>query len=235
MASNVTATTAQSFAGKMASQPSSWLRPAYALWAFIGLMYLYVLLHNESFLINRNNPEWEHIQSFKWWLLPHGVAGACALFLAPLQFSDSLRKRFIQLHRVMGRIYVGAVFVAAPIGLYIQYLEERLGIPRSFTIATAVDGGLWLLSTGVAMAFILKGKVPQHRQWMTRSFACALIFLEVRFIDGITGRENLGLAAVETTLWICVACAIPLADSVLQWQDSRRARPIPVRAQGARP
>ena len=162
-------------------------------------------------------------------------SGACALLLAPLQFSDSLRKRFTKLHRVRGRVYVGAVFVAAPIGLYIQYIEERLGVPRSFTIATAVDASLWLLSTSVAMVFILKGKVQQHRQWMTRSFACALIFIEVRFIDGITGRENLGLAAVETTLWICVACAMPLADLVLQWQESQRARPIPVRSQGARP
>ena len=227
-----TSTTAQTSSAAMPLPPGSWLRPAYILWTLIGLMYVYVLVHDESFLIHSNDPEWEHIQSFKWWLLPHGLAGACALFLAPLQFSDRMRKRFTKLHRVMGRFYVGAVFLAAPAGLYIQYFEERMGVPRSFTIATAVDAGLWLLATSMALAFILKGKVQQHRQWMTRSFACALIFLEVRLVGGVTGWEQLGNAAVETIVWACVACAFPIADLVLQWQDSNRARPIPAKARG---
>ena len=73
------------------------------------------------------------------------------------------------------------------------------------------------------MWFILNGKVQQHRQWMTRSFAVALIFLEVRVISGITGWE--GPAATETIVWMCVAFAIPLADMVLQWQENQRLRP----------
>ncbi len=63
---------------------SSWLRPKYLLFAFIGLMIAYVLRHDEFFLIDAKDPEWQHIQSFKWWLLPHGIAGACAFFLGPM-------------------------------------------------------------------------------------------------------------------------------------------------------
>jgi len=50
------------------------------------LMYTYVLWNNESFLINHSDPEWPHIESFKWWLLPHGLAAACALFLGLCSF-----------------------------------------------------------------------------------------------------------------------------------------------------
>lgn len=67
-------------------QPSSWLRPKYVLGLFIGLMLAYVIVHNEAFLINAQDPEWQHIHPFRWWLLPHGLAGACALLLAPMQF-----------------------------------------------------------------------------------------------------------------------------------------------------
>src|SRR6266498_1710820 len=105
-------------------------------------MVAYVLWHNESFLVNPTDPEWEHIKSFRWYLLPQGLAGACAILLGPLQFSDRLRQRFTKLHRVIGRIYVVAALIVAPLGAYIQYFEERMGATRSFSIAAAVDAAL---------------------------------------------------------------------------------------------
>src|SRR6266478_4581022 len=150
-------------------------------------MVAYVLRHSEHFLIDAKDPEWLHIRTFKWWLLPHGLMGACALLLGPMQFSDRLRQRFTKFHRVVGRFYVAGVFVAAPLGFYIQYFEERMGGARSFSAAAATDAILWMLTTGIAFAFILNGKVQQHRQWMTRSFAVAIVFLEVRVVLGVTG------------------------------------------------
>jgi uncharacterized membrane protein len=197
----------------------SWLRPKYLLFAAIGLMLAYVIPHDESFLVHPKDPRWQHCEPFKWWLLPHGIAGACALLLGPMQFSNRLRNRVRQLHRVVGRIYVGGVFVAAPLGFYIQYFQERTGDPRSFSIAAAVDAALWMITTGLAMVFILRAKVQEHRQWMTRSFAVALAFLEVRVIGGVGGWENLDVHANETIVWACLAFSILSADLVLQWQQ----------------
>jgi uncharacterized membrane protein len=212
-----------------ALQLRSWLRPSYSLWSFIVMMIGYVLVHNESFLMNRSDPECQHIQSFKWWLLPHGLAGACTNLLGPMQFFDRIRQRFTKLHRVVGRIYVFAALIAAPFGAYIQYFEERMGERRSFTIATVVDAFLLMSTTGIAFYFAWRRKIPQHRAWMTRSFACALIFLEVRVIGGVTGWENIP-GATETIVWSCVAMSLLWADIVLQIQESRRARGFPVKA-----
>jgi hypothetical protein len=71
-----------------------WVRGKYLFFAFFGLMLGYGFWHNESFLFNAQDPEWQHIATFRWYLLPHGIAGACALLLAPMQFSDRLRRRF---------------------------------------------------------------------------------------------------------------------------------------------
>lgn len=201
-----------------------WLRRRHFLWGIFGLMLAYVLYHDESFLVHPKDPMWHHYEPFKWWLLPHGIAGACALLLGPMQFSDRLRARFRRLHRVLGRIYVAGVFVAAPLGFYIQYFEERMGDPRSFSIAAAVDAVLWMTTTGIAMVFILKGKVQEHRRWMTRSFAVALVFLEGRVIGGVTGWEDLGVHANETIVWVCLAFSIVSADLILQRQDLGRLR-----------
>lgn len=215
------------------AQSSSWLRAKYLVFAFVGLMLAYVLRHNESFLIHAKDPVWQHYEPFKWWLLPHGIAGACALLLGPMQFSERLRRRFTKLHRIVGRIYVGGVFVAGPLGFYIQFFQERSGAPRSFSIAGAVDAALWMTTTGIALAFILAGRVEQHRQWMTRSFAVALVFLEVRVVGGVTGWDNLGPAVIETIVWSCLAFAVLSADIVLQFEELRRRRRAPVKAQAA--
>lgn len=208
----------------VAVRPASRMRPKYALFGVVGLMIAYVLVHNESFLIHRSDPVWQHYHPFRWWLLPHGLAGACALLLGPLQFSDRLRQRFTKLHRVVGRIYILGALILAPLGAYIQYFQERMGGPRSFSIAGLVDAILLMGTTGIAFAFILNGKVQQHRQWMTRSFAVALVFVEVRVIGGITGWDK-NPAIIETIVWSCLAFALLSADVVLQVQELLRSRP----------
>ncbi len=208
---------------------ASRVRVKYLLFAIIGLMMAYVLRHNESFLINRADPVWQHYHPFRWYLLPHGVAGACALLLGPMQFSDRLRQRFTKFHRVAGRIYVTCAFILAPLGAYIQFFGERMGAPRSFSVAALVDAILLMMTTGIAFAFIVNGKVQQHRQWMTRSFAVALVFLEVRVVQGVTGWERLGIAATETVVWSCLAFSILAADIILQVQELRRSRPLAAR------
>ena len=215
----------------VAVRPIPILRPKYILFGLVAVMIGYVIMHNESFLWNSAHPAWQHYHPFRWWLLPHGLAGACAILLGPLQFSDRLRQRYTKLHRVVGRIYIFGALVAAPLGAYIQYFEERMGGPRSFSIAAVVDAVLLMGTTAIAFGFILNGKVQQHRQWMTRSFAVALVFIEVRVIGGLTGLDN-NPKAIETIVWSCLAFALLSADIVLQVQEWLRTRPA-VRAQVA--
>jgi uncharacterized membrane protein len=210
-------------------QTATHVRTKYILFTFVALMIGYVLYHNESFLVHPQDPAWQHYHPFRWWLLPHGLAGACAILLGPMQFSDRLRQRFTKLHRVVGRVYVVGAMIVAPLGTYIQWFEERMGAPRSFTIAAAVDAALLMLTTGIAFAFIRQGRVQQHRHWMTRSFAVALVFLEVRVILGLTGWEKLGMAATETVVWTCVAFSVVVGDIALQIQELLCMRPAPAR------
>ncbi|MBZ5661449.1 MAG: DUF2306 domain-containing protein [Acidobacteriia bacterium] len=216
---------AQQSLGTNPPRRRSWLRPKYLLFAFMGLMLAYVLRHDEYFLIDKTDAEWRHIQTFRWWLLPHGLAGACALLLGPMQFSDRLRKRFTGLHHVVGYIYIVGTFIAAPMGVIIEHYNESLGDARSFTIETAFQGGLWFATTAIALALILRGNVQAHRQWMTRSYCTGpLIFLAVRVIGGVTGWENLGSHVNETIVWSCTVCSIFVGDVILQVQDLLRNR-----------
>lgn len=207
------------------SAPPAWLRPRYVLIALIAILYAYVLWHDESFLVNRANPEWTHIEPFKWLLLPHGLAAGCALFLGPFQFSERLRRRFTKTHRVMGRFYVAGVLLGAPVGFYVAYFEATRLNPgvegwQSLMVASFFQAALWMVCTLLAMKFILERKVQLHRQWMTRSFSCALIFLEVRAVAGVFHWQQY----IPLIVWGCVAMAVPLADFVLQIEELARGR-----------
>src|SRR5262245_44250622 len=107
--------------------------------ALVAIMNGYVRYHDQRFLIEPANPIWQHYESFTWWLLPHGLAGASAILLAPMQFSDRLRRRFTRLHRVVGRVYVVGVFVLAPLGVVIESIDQGLGDPPSFLALSVVN------------------------------------------------------------------------------------------------
>ncbi len=203
---------------------TAWLRVKYFLFAFLGILVAYVLVHDESFLFNARDPEWQHIETFRWYLLPHGIAGACALLLAPMQFSDRLRGKFTKLHRVVGRIYIGGVLIAAPMGAFIQHFEERIGASRSFSVAATFQAVSWITTTLIALILIRRGKVEAHRRWMTRSFSVALVFLEVRIVLGVMGWDDSGPAVAEMVVWGCNVFAWMAADIALQVQEWLRAR-----------
>jgi hypothetical protein len=206
--------------------PSAWpLRARYLVFALIAAMAAYVLFHNERFLINPTDPVWNHYGPFKWWLLPHGLAGACALILAPMQFVEGLRRRHVTLHRTVGTIYVIGAFILAPLGLYIEYLDEAQGAARSFTIETMIQSSALMITTGIGCYFALKRQFTFHRQWMIRSYAVALTFLEIRVILGVTGLDQpFDWHIVETVVWGCVASSILIGDIANQLYDSHLAR-----------
>jgi len=188
----------------------------------------YVLAHNEWFLLEPQNPIWSHYSKYGWWLLTHGVAGAAALFLAPLQFSDRLRKRYTRFHRMCGHVYVAGVFALAPLGVYVQYIGEGLeSAPRSFTVLAGVDAGMLFITTAVALIFALRRRLTLHRQWMTRSYAVALVFFEGRLILGVTDLETAGVEIVQAVIWSCLALSVPLADVINDWRELRHTASVP--------
>ncbi len=202
------------------AQPKLKIRPKYLAFAFVGVMMAYVAVHNESFLVNWKDPLWIHYRTIKWYLLPHGLTAAFALLLGPMQFSDRLRMRFTKLHRVSGRFYVAGALLGGPLGAIMQAVEG----PDRWVVLSVVDATMLVTTTSIALIFILKGNVTQHRNWMTRSYAVTLVFLGGRFLNGTLGQDAndpMSLAII----WSCLALALLIADVGIHLQDLTRTKP----------
>jgi hypothetical protein len=205
---------------RLSGQRSLWLRPKNAVFVAVGAMTLYVLYHNERFLIEPANPIWRHYAEIAFWLVPHAVAGTCALFLAPLQFSERLRKRYTTAHHIVGRVYVIGALVLAPLGAYGQYLAEAGGAPREFTTLAVVDAVMLMTTTVVAYLFAIRRRITQHRQWMTRSYAVALVFFEGRLLGGLLGIDS-NVDATMAAIWACLALSMVFAELANSFYEIR--------------
>lgn len=204
----------------------------YLKWAFFALMAactLLVIFIDERFLVIGSDPEWRHIARFKWWLLPHGLAGAAALTTGPLQFSDTVRRTRPQLHRLTGRIYVGAIcLIAAPLGMYIGANFE----PKAIQVEQYAQAGFWGLTTAIAFVCILNRQVERHKLWMMRSYGFCLVFVLSRVPDAFIHWNDQLLADV---LWSLVVAALVGPDLALTARELlRRRRPrVPAREAAA--
>jgi uncharacterized membrane protein len=201
--------------------PRNYLK--WALFAVMGLLILGVIWTDERFLIDSADEEWAHIAPFQWWLLVHGLAGFAALFIGPLQFSERLRRTHTKLHRVLGRIYIGAICIAAPMAIYI-------GNNWDDNVHSAIEGwaqaGGWLLCAALAFVFAVKRNIPRHRQWVARSYGFTFVFIMARAPHILSWHWKTAEDFV-TYRWFLVFGALIVPDLILQWNDLTKRRKLP--------
>jgi uncharacterized membrane protein len=194
--------------------PRRW--PKIALWLMIGAATLSVTLYTEVPLL-RQVKERAYISTIPWLFIPHIVGGVLALLSGPLQFSSRLRKRHLQFHRVLGRIYVVSVLVAAPLAMILSNHRHAPGV-TFFVLAICCQAGTWLIATVIAFVMARNGHIQQHREWMVRSYAMTLTFVATRvlFPFRIGNRHSVASYAIENILATFLAILIP--DIALNWR-----------------
>ena len=179
-----------------------------------GLLTLFVMYHNELPLMNAQSPARQHFAKVTWWLLPHGIGGALALLLAPLQFSTRLRQRYLRLHRVLGRLYVTCVVIAAPVAIPIALIQ---GPPTLFMAAVMQTSG-WIVTTFIALYAVRTGNIKQHREWMIRSYPFAMVFVVARALLALPPIHALGEVGVVSVVWSTIAAAYLVPSFVINWR-----------------
>ena len=116
-------------------------------------------------------------------LIPHATAGILATALGPFLFSTRFRQQHLFRHRIMGRVYVICIAIAAPTA----YLLEP-------NIANGVGGFLWAACTFAAYLTARNRQIQAHRQWMIRSYLFTLNFIFTRVANPIPAWMNLDSA-----------------------------------------
>ena len=151
----------------------------FALWLVLGLTTLLVFITSEVFLV-ADYPMYHRYRlqviADRDLLIPHVLCGTIALLSGPLQFSSRFRQRYLKFHRILGRAYVGSVFVGAFTGIALA--AGRPGLP-----GTAMQAVAWIVCTTAAFITARNRQITQHRQWMARSYAVTFTFVSSRVLN----------------------------------------------------
>ncbi|MBZ5613504.1 MAG: DUF2306 domain-containing protein [Acidobacteriia bacterium] len=187
-----------------------------------GLMTLYVLATRDRTLLDPHSFLRQRYAAIPWLMLAHGVPGAMALFLGVFQFSSRLRQRYLQVHRVLGRIYVGCVAVSAPVAIAVAIARPIM----TLTPAATIQALGWLMTTATGLYCVRTGRIQQHREWMMRSYPFAMVFVVVRAILAIPAIARMGELGIATVVWSVIATACFLPSFVIAWQALAATRRV---------
>jgi len=98
----------------------------------------------------------------------HIILGGIALLIGWTQFSKKLRKQNLNLHRLIGKIYVGCVSLSAIAGFYIGFYATGGTVASIGFIGLAI---FWFYVTLKAYQLIKARDISGHQRMMILSYA----------------------------------------------------------------
>jgi uncharacterized membrane protein len=131
----------------------------------------------------------------------HIIFGGLSLLSGWSQFSSRLRKRAMQWHRWLGRIYVSAVLVSGLSGLYVAFFATG-GLAS--VLGFALLAVFWLGSTGIAFVAISRGQIRLHQRWMLYSYAASFAAVTLRlWLPALVVLLGDFMIAYPLSAWLC--------------------------------
>jgi uncharacterized membrane protein len=171
---------------------------------FIGLPY------SDSLLGSKSQDLLESI-----WYLPafytHIFLGGLALITGFSQFFPRLRKKRLNLHKILGKIYLLSVLLSGSAGLLIAYFATGGIIPAMGFAMLAI---LWLYTSVNAYTSIRQKNITAHQKWMIRSYALCFAAVSLRiYLPTFIGLLGMSfISAYKIIAWLCWVPNIILAE-----------------------
>jgi hypothetical protein len=152
-------------------------------WAVLAVAIAAFIYESFAYALTRDPQPGATLLNRQLWYYAHMAFAVPILLIAPLQFLASLRKARPEVHRWLGRAFLGfsilAGLMAVWLGATIQYEGSRIPL--------AMFGLVWIGFSGAAWVCARKRDFVNHRKFVIRSFAIGLAFVWLRALGEIDG------------------------------------------------
>ena len=186
------------------------------LWISLGVTTLFVFITSEVLLVTDYHMYHAYrlqVIADRRLLIPHTLAGIFALLIGPINFSSRIRQRHLQLHRILGRIYVISVFIGAFTGI-------ALATGRPGLAGTSMQAAAWIVCTTAAFITARNRQITQHRQWMARSYAVTFTFVSSRVFNLVPAYwSHLGDVLSAVGVIAFTLASLLIVDIGLNWRE----------------
>lgn len=163
-------------------------------------------------------------------LVVHAVPAGLTLIVGPWQFVPKLRTRFPRSHRVLGRVYLVSVILAAAAASYATVVTPS-GFPLQVAFSVLIVA--WLYSAFQGYRTIRRGDVRSHRIWMIRNYTLTFAAVTLRLylmlgvalmnvIPSLTFRD-----VYTSSAWLSLLGNVLVAEYFILRHTARRKRESP--------
>jgi uncharacterized membrane protein len=164
--------------------------------------------------------------AYPWAFYVHIFSGPVVLFNGLILLSDSVRRRYGGLHRVLGRVQVGVLlFLVLPTSV-VMSRHAFGGWPAglSFLLLSVATAGCAI----VGVVHARRGRYDRHRRWMLRCYVLICSAVVLRLISGAAGLigvpspEEAYIVAAWSS-WLLPLAAYEIAERLPAHRPTRSA------------
>lgn len=197
------------------ARPSARPFKAFALVAVLAVAVYFVAKYVFHYYLHYDQATFTDYWPKRGWLLLHISAGMVALLTGPLQFSARLRKRYLKLHRIIGRVYLIAVALGSIAAFRLAWTTTS-GWAWGFGVAML--GVAWITTSGMAYYAILRRQMAIHKEWMVRSYVVTFAFVTFRLLEDMGPTSHLMPENDRSisAIWACWALPLLITEVILQ-------------------
>jgi hypothetical protein len=194
-----------------------WLAPA--LWGVVALAALFYLF-GDLWRVAAERPYAGDAREAGY--LAHVVTAAPLVLIAPLQFVGALRRARPGLHRLLGRLFLGAAMVSGLFAIWLGATMPRPGTQLPLTLF----GVVWIAVSAIAWQAARRRDVVTHRAFAIRSVAVATSFLWLHVMLDLEERlffflDDPGLR-YATRGWVAFVVPLLVVEAWLVWWPAAR-------------
>ena len=131
----------------------------------------------------------------------HIFPSIIALVFGPFQFNERFRNSRIQLHRLIGKVYLLCVLIGGLSGLYMARYSFGGMVSH---VGFALLAVLWIFTGYKAYALIIRKNIRAHSNWMFINFALTFAAVTLRLGLGIGFASGVPFEIFYPALaWLC--------------------------------
>jgi uncharacterized membrane protein len=195
-------------------------KPRVFLFSILALLSIYVFVVKELLYLSTAPADLARYKSMSWLLVPHGMLGLVALVIGPFQFSTTLRRNNLSLHKKLGKIYIIVILLAMPFAIMLNIYHPIPGAYGTFAFENITQALIWATTAAMAWLAATKRQITIHKMWAARSYGITLVFVTSRIYNPLRlFMKNPDINDFGHFLWFLLVLSLVVPDMLVFSQE----------------
>jgi uncharacterized membrane protein len=195
-------------------------KPRVFLFSILALLSIYVFVVKELLYLSTAPADLARYKSMSWLLVPHGMLGLVALVIGPFQFSTTLRRNNLSLHKKLGKIYIIVILLAMPFAIMLNIYHPIPGAYGTFAFENITQALIWATTAAMAWLAATKRQITIHKMWAARSYGITLVFVTSRIYNPLQlFMKNPDINDFSHFLWFLLVLSLVVPDMLVFSQE----------------